>query len=164
MVGGNVPLRMSLFVQVVIDYSHLDEKVTSWTVLGGGRQRAAPNVAVCASGNRLFTPRWESYFMDRFGWWHQNGSGSTFRTVRETLPYSKKLRNGAETFPFRYFINALKVFGVSDLFSKRSDKKLQNFPSKTPQKTSPFIHFQSFVCARRYRRRGSKETHPSGGW
>ena len=41
MVGGNVPLRMSLFVQVVIDYSHLDGKVTSWTVLGGGTKTVA---------------------------------------------------------------------------------------------------------------------------
>ena len=70
-------------------------------------------IAVCAGGYRLFTPRWGSNLMGRFGWWHQNASGSTYGTVRETPPYSKKLWKEAQALHNLPNINALKVFGVS---------------------------------------------------
>ncbi len=94
-------------------------KRTSWSVLNG-RQRAAPNVDVRAAINRLFTPRWESNFVERFGWWYQNAIGSTCGIVRETLPYSKRLWNSTETLHNHLYINALKV--LKGVWGKLSQK------------------------------------------
>ena len=92
------------------EHSSLFHDKSNFVTILGGRQRAAPNVAVCAGINRLFTPRWESYFVSVLGGGTKTLCGSTYGTVRETPPYSKELRNGAETFHKHPYNKCVKSF------------------------------------------------------